>query len=510
MVETKHRHLSLGFEPGPTLENGPFVYDAKTAVAGPDPVDRNISRPGPLEVILNGGTDNTGTVKVKGVINGDLFEEDFVFTGPGGGEVRLQGLLEFETVTEVETTGLTTEGAVPTVAVRTAPRVDIDYMTESIKGNKNWVTDEGHVAERHVEVIEPGKYSLGGDFDTNARPDAGLGEILTAAYGEPTTLYEAGDVIEAGANELLVAPSASITGAPRRLAVGVTAVTGSGSLQINGLINGSPSSEIIPISTSGVVILSLKAFDSITSYVHTGYTALTWDLNQAVAFRHRWTPKDEIPSFFLRKGLDGLGVRENQGLRVEKLELGLKTNAFIMLKITTKGRQDVELLVEVPAFNKKKPFVFHRTTVKRDGVAYNLIIESVLTEGNTLAVREAQDGTIFICDLELEGGKSESTGKIKFKDLEEYQRFWGASGAAGPLQSIIAQELEFINLSSELAFTATPYELRWTMHEVFIEEYEEVYNGRDKVEGSFKALLRRTETDNATTTLELVNTIPRY
>ena len=90
-----------------------YVVDS-IAASATVAVDRQPSSASLIEVNISGGTDNTGTVTIAGVVGGSADSQVLTFT-----EAKIKNTSkQFSSITSITTTGLADEGTIPTVVVR--------------------------------------------------------------------------------------------------------------------------------------------------------------------------------------------------------------------------------------------------------------------------------------------------------------------------------------------------------------------------------------------------------
>ena len=495
------RGAGFGFEVGPSLFEGPYLFRDITAIATMTPsLVGDISHPSFLEVSIDGGGDNTGDVIVAGIINGAAFSETFSFAGPGSGKLTVKGALLFTSVTAVTTTGLDAEGPVPTVTVRVSDRTFINYMDEGMGGDQAIIDDSGTVSDRHSTAHTTGIYDLGGDISFRLGPENGLGEFLTATYGLPTR----GDV------DGPVFTVTEVFSQPRQVILRATGIVGSDDVTISGDVNGSPDTEDVFVDANGDFV-SLKFFDEVTSVVvGAGITAGAVASHEAISYEYKWIPCDVIDPFFIRFAKE-LYERELQGLKMGKFELGSSSNDWVVGTGSAKGRTE---LINTIAPRTKSPlinFSFHQGVFTRNAASFPLAMEMGLSEENSLKDRPTHDGTRLMNDRTLEGGKSDLTMKLKFSGQSEYERFLGTVGDLEPQKVLTPAAFVFAFTSHELTFTAGPaYSLSINCPRAIIRKFTEPVKARDAMESDLDIYLEKDATLDATHEISLVSTIPAY
>ncbi len=512
MAAVVERYMGIGIEPVGLTQFGPFVTDTVVAT-GTEGVDRDLERPSFIEVEVDGGTDNTGTVTVTGLVNGASTTEDFVFTGPGGaGKLTVKGAKLFTSVTDVTSTGLDDEGTPANIGVRVSDRLYVDYMTESLNGANNIIKADKNVRSRHSRKSNAGNFSVAGDVDMEVEPENGLMEFLTGAFGVPVIEDPKDGVeIETGLSIGTSAATTQPTPAPKRLIIVVNSFTTSGTITISGDVNGVGDSEVIAVSATGT-FFTTKAFDSVVDYVTATITVIDYDVKQADSYRRVWEPCDELPSLFARIGKDGVVEKEVQGLKVGTLELGLTANEPIVASMSFNGRTELENPIASPTFSDLDPFVFHKSTVTRDGSTFEIPVEMTITQTNTLNMRSVL-GSRFVRDIEVEGGETSLAFLFLFEDHDTYRRFWGGASSTSPAADLTSQLLEISLASFEKIFDDVPlsnsevYSLKITMHKAFAEDVAENVNSRDVVESTGTFYLEEDATADATISIELINGI---
>lgn len=485
MTATKVRYAALGFEPGPDIETGPFLLDQKTADAAGS-FDRALVHRSPIEVTIRGGTDNSGDVLVTGEVNGQALTETFAFAGPGGaGPLTVKSVNIYDPGTfSYTTTGLDGEAAVPTMEIRVSDSVYLcNVTTESIEADQKFIKNESNIASRTPFKSKVGLYELGGDIEMIVEPAAGIGESLTAGMGDGTHTPKSGAQLEEALGTGVEAATTQPSSPPKQLQFIVNSITGSDDIEIEGTVNGVPASgELIAITGPGTYY-STKFYDSVVDYeAKGGISAIDYDVHQVDCYEHEHIICDTVPSFFVRKGIDSIIEREHQGLKAEKLTIGAKVNEFLMAKLSTKGRTEEDHPTAVPLTSNKAPFVFHQAVVTRDGTEYVLPMEFEVTVSNTFA-EEGRLGSRFLAELEEEEAKVELTMKVRNKDNEDYQRFYGALGLLSPSDTPTPQDIEILLTSNELTYVGgDAFALKIEMPRTFVEKIPTSLDGRKAIQ----------------------------
>ena len=90
-----------------------YVVDS-VAASDTVSIDRQPVSDSLIEVNISGGTDNTGTVVIAGIVNGSSDSQTLTFTGAKIKNTSKQ----FSSLTSITTTGLSDEASVPNISVR--------------------------------------------------------------------------------------------------------------------------------------------------------------------------------------------------------------------------------------------------------------------------------------------------------------------------------------------------------------------------------------------------------
>jgi len=243
-----------------------------------------------------------------------------------------------------------------------------------------------------------------------------------------------------------------------------------------------------PFTISGDFDLVVNA-DNITKFLKWALGDVTTTVDDAaapVAYKHEFTPANEIKSFTseIHPGVGGYS-RQVAGCIVTTLRLEAVARELLTSTISIVGSKPTRITESVtgrPTFSTVRPFVFF------EGVVSGFVSADVEAVRWSYANAVAEDafvlGSRFLPAIRLQGQTVEGDMDIAFVRWDEYERFYGAVGATEPGTEVgpVSLKLTFTGLSTGSTVVGFEnYLLELDLPRIYLNTIEANFDRRERI-----------------------------
>ncbi len=455
--------------------------------------DRNVSGPSKIQVIVAAGTTGSGTVTIPVTINGATVS--LVYTFAANGTISVPDTYSAApTITAIDTSAgaiatanLADESAKPTVQIECIPIEYWDFMEESIEPDNTVADDADTANEPWVTEHTPTNLIVAGNILVHMTA-ANLGIFLKSLLGQVTTTPKNGINLDTGNTIATVNKTGSITGAPKRLKITVNSITGTGTLTLNGTVNGVADTDAISITGTGdfYSLLAFDTLDAAPSYAHAGYSALGWDIDQVDSLEHAFTTARTNNSMLFDIAKDGIYVGVVDGVKMKSCKFAFVNAKYTDLTVSTIAKDFRK--ASIPATDpsslivSRRPFVFSNGTVTFDSTTNAEI------RGGTLTLNCGYDEADFVMDgnrqrksLRLETAMVDLSLSMQLENSEFLEKFFGTDNDTQPQDTLTDIDIQITLTSPELIFVlGDAYKLVIDIPTDVIKTYGDTQKGRTR------------------------------
>jgi len=160
-----------------------------------------------------------------------------------------------------------------------------------------------------------------------------------------------------------------------------------------------------------------------------------------VAYRHDFTPADEIKSFTIEAApgvKDGATLKSRQfaGCAVRSLSLEAVARELLVSTVEVIAAKDALINSTTPTFSTVRPFVFFEGQLTLEGSAVANVEAFRVRIENSIPDDAHVLGDMFLPGIRLEGIRVTGDMDVAFLNWDLWKRFWGSATATEPQTNV--------------------------------------------------------------------------